>query len=100
MSTASYLEIGTVLAGRARASPLKEINSLEGFLSAADIDLVPVDADQARIALQARIKYGRGFRSGAQLNFGDCCAYALAKVRSAPLLYVGSDFDKTDIERA
>jgi ribonuclease VapC len=34
----------------------------------------------------------------ARLNFGDCLAYALAKERGCPLLYVGDDFAKTDIQ--
>ena len=35
----------------------------------------------------------------AALNFGDCFAYEVAKERGCPLLYVGDDFAKTDIER-
>jgi ribonuclease VapC len=66
----------------------------------AGIDLVPVDAEQARIALEARIRYGRGFRAAAKLNYGDCFSYALAKAKGAPLLYVGNDFDRTDISSA
>jgi ribonuclease VapC len=100
MSAASYLEAGSVLAGRRKEQPLKAIDDLDGFLAEAGIELVPVDADQARGALQARSKYGRGFGAAAGLNLGDCFSYALAKTRSAPLLYVGKDFDKTDVVSA
>jgi ribonuclease VapC len=31
------------------------------------------------------------------LNFGDCFAYALAKLTGGPLLFKGNDFKKTDI---
>jgi ribonuclease VapC len=31
------------------------------------------------------------------LNFGDCFAYALAKSKGLPLLFIGNDFKKTDI---
>jgi len=31
-------------------------------------------------------------------NFGDCFAYEVAKQHRCPLLYVGDDFTKTDIE--
>lgn len=41
-------------------------------------------------------RYGRG-RHNAGLNFGDCCAYALAKDESAPLLFKGDDFSETDV---
>ncbi|HWA89365.1 MAG TPA: type II toxin-antitoxin system VapC family toxin [Rhizomicrobium sp.] len=100
MSTASYLETGTVLAGRTPAAAQKTIDALERFLIDMSIDLVPVDAEQARLALRARIEYGRGFGAAAKLNFGDCFSYALAKTLSAPLLYVGGDFDGTDVARA
>ncbi len=42
-------------------------------------------------------KYGKG-RHPAGLNFGDCFAYALAKVLDEPLLAKGRDFPQTDIE--
>jgi ribonuclease VapC len=38
---------------------------------------------------------GRGHP--AQLNLGDCFAYARAKNAQATLLFKGEDFDKTDI---
>ena len=36
-------------------------------------------------------------RHPAQLNFGDCFAYALAKITGEPLLFKGNDFAHTDI---
>lgn len=36
----------------------------------------------------------------AGLNFGDCCAYALAKTLNVPLLFKGNDFALTDLKRA
>lgn len=44
-------------------------------------------------------QWGKGFHP-AGLNFGDCFAYALAKERDAPLLFVGSNFSRTDIRPA
>ena len=100
MSVANYVETGTVLAGRRRADPAKAIVDLDAFLAEADIALVPIDEAQARLALEARIRFGRGMGYGGALNFGDTFAYALAKVNAAPLLYVGEDFRKTDIVSA
>ena len=100
ISVASYIETGTVLAGRSPQRPLKAIEVLDEFLADSGIDLAPVDAEQGRIALRARIVYGRGFGSRAGLNYGDSFSYALAKSKSAPLLYIGNDFDKTDIVSA
>ena len=37
-------------------------------------------------------------RLNAALNFGDCFSYALAVARGEPLLFVGDDFAKTDVE--
>lgn len=100
ISAASYLEVGTVLAGRRRSDRLRAIDDLEQFLSEAAIDLVPVDPTQARLALRARIVYGRGMGHGGVLNFGDTFSYALAKSLDAPLLFTGEDFLTTDVAPA
>jgi len=100
MSVASYLETGTVLAGRRRQDRLKAIDELDVFLSEIGIDLVAVDAPQGRLALSARIVHGRGMGHGGVLNFGGAFSYALAKSLDAPLLFVGDDFTATDIRSA
>jgi ribonuclease VapC len=51
-----------------------------------------------RIAL-AYETWGRGLHP-AGLNFGDCFAYEVAKENACPLLYVGEEFSRTDIESA
>lgn len=101
MSAANYVEAGTVLAGRAKPGEEHQaIVDLDAFLTAFKIGIAPLDEQQARIALQARIAFGKGFGTRGGLNFGDCFAYALAKSRSAALLFVGDDFASTDIEPA
>ncbi len=97
MSVASYLETGTVLAGRRRSDRLRAIDDLDAFLDEAGIGLAPVDETQARLALQARIQFGRGMGHGGILNFGDAFSYALARTRQAPLLFTGDDFGTTDV---
>lgn len=64
------------------------------------ITLVPVDEAQGRAAIRARMAYGKGTGHRARLNFGDTFTYALAKVRGAPLLFVGDDFAHTDLAPA
>lgn len=59
--------------------------------------MVAVDEEQVALARDAALRYGRG-RSPASLNFGDCFSYALAVARDEPLLFVGDDFSKTDVE--
>ena len=48
-------------------------------------------------AVEAYERFGRG-RHATRLNFGDCLSYATAKLAGQPLLYVGEDFSKTDLE--
>ena len=73
---------------------------MDAFLDEAGIALAPIEAAQARVALAARIRFGRGKGHGRTLNFDDAFTYALAKVHAAPLLYVGHDFKRTDVAAA
>jgi ribonuclease VapC len=97
MSVASYVETGTVLAGRRHSDRLRAVDDLDRFLDEAGIGLAAIDAAQARLALRARIQYGRGMGHGGVLNFGDAFSYALAQVHKAPLLFIGDDFGTTDV---
>ena len=100
VSVVSYVETGTVIAGRMRDDPKGAIPLLDAFLVELGAQLHAVDETQMRIAMKARIEYGRGFGAAAGLNFGDCFAYALAKTLDAPLLFVGNDFAETDLKPA
>lgn len=61
-------------------------------------EVVAVTPAAARRIAQAYRRWGKGFHAAA-LNFGDCFAYEVAKEHACPLLYVGADFSRTDIER-
>ena len=58
----------------------------------------PVDPAAATLAINAFEAWGR--RGTAGLNFGDCFSHALATGRNVPLLFVGDDFARTDVDRA
>jgi len=58
---------------------------------------VDVSAVGARDVAKAYGRWGKGVHP-ASLNFGDCFAYALATARGSPLLFVGGDFARTDVE--
>jgi ribonuclease VapC len=60
----------------------------------------PVTVEQARIARQAYRDYGKGSGHPANLNFGDCFSYALAREKREPILYKGDDFIHTDLRSA
>jgi ribonuclease VapC len=100
VSAASYIEAATVLASRRRHKLAAWPTEFQRWFEETALDIVPVDGEQARIAVETRIRYGRGFGHPAKLNFGDCFSYALAKTLKAPLLYVGDDFGRTDIRSA
>ena len=72
---------------------------LERFLREIDGIEIPFGEDHWRKACTAYQRYGRG-RHPARLNFGDCLTYAVAKLAAQPLLLVGTDFSRTDIEVA
>ena len=60
-------------------------------------EVVPFDEIQARRAIAAFARFGKGMGHRAQLNFGDCAVYALAALRGEPVLATGNDFAATDI---
>lgn len=63
------------------------------------IEIEPLSPAGARQVAAAHARWGRG-NHPAGLNFGDCCAYALARGRGWPLLYVGEGFARTDVTPA
>ena len=93
ISVGTYLESAIVTEARFGRSG---VHSLKLFLSAAAVEFVSCDREQAEIAATAYSVYGKG-RHKASLNFGDCFAYALSKQRGEPLLFKGDDFVHTDV---
>ncbi len=69
------------------------------FLHEQQVAIIPFGEDHWRAAADAYARFGRG-RHKAALNYGDCLAYAVAKLAGQPLLAVGRDFPNTDIELA
>lgn len=93
MSAGTLTEVYIVAAGRGIASEASEL------IRRMDIEVAPVTEATARQVGEAHTRWGKGFHP-ANLNFGDCFAYVLAKERGCPLLYVGDDFAKTDVKSA
>jgi ribonuclease VapC len=73
---------------------------LDDFLARTQIEIAPVTERQARIAREAYRNFGKGSGHPAQLNYGDCFAYALATELAEPLLFKGDDFTKAGIDAA
>jgi ribonuclease VapC len=72
---------------------------LDKILEAPGMKVVAFDQRVFAGAREAFDRFGRG-RHPARLNFGDCMAYAVARVHDVPLLYKGDDFARTDIRAA
>lgn len=72
---------------------------LSRFLLEADVAIVPFTDAHFGTAMDAWLRYGRG-RHPAGLNFGDCLAYATARLAAEPLLFTGNDFRQTDLPAA
>ena len=69
------------------------------FLQTFDVNTVPFGDAHWKEACEAFLRFGRG-RHRAGLNFGDCLSYAVARLGEQPLLFVGNDFSRTDIQSA
>lgn len=76
------------------------IAKLATLLNQEGFQIVPMDAEIARLALDADRRYGRGADPRAKLNFGDLFPYALATQRGLLLLFKGNDFAATDVTPA
>jgi ribonuclease VapC len=94
LSAATYVEISVVVQRLKDPALDDEIDELIQYF---DIDIEPLTAEQAKIARRAYRDYGRGSGHPANLNFGDCFSYALAREKREPLLWKGDDFGHTDI---
>lgn len=97
VSSATLVESRMVAYNKGKA---RLVERLDMLLETFDVEIVPPDAEQADIAHAAFVAYGKGSGHPAQLNFGDCFAYALAKDKAEPLLFKGADFAHTDVRRA
>jgi ribonuclease VapC len=96
MSAANFVELCIVIEGQIGPDAGRQCDA---FFRRAGIGIEPVTVEQAHMARQAFLDFGKG-RHPAGLNFGDCFAYALAKITGEPLLFQGEDFKKTDITSA
>ena len=76
------------------------VREFDTVLADLQVESGPFTAAHAQIARDAYRDFGKGSGHPAQLNFGDCFAYALAKDADEPLLYKGNDFVHTDIRSA
>ncbi len=96
VSTVSRVEATFVIESRKGEAGRRR---LEQFLDLIGAELVAVTAEHAELACDAFRRYGKG-RHPANLNIGDCFAYAAARATGETLLFKGTDFPRTDITAA
>ncbi|MGA3205138.1 MAG: type II toxin-antitoxin system VapC family toxin [Bryobacteraceae bacterium] len=96
ISAGNFIELSIVIESQFGIEVAQQCDALFRRIG---IVIEPVTVEQAYLARQAFHDFGKG-RHTSGLNFGDCFAYALAKLTGEPLLFKGTDFQKTDIVSA
>lgn len=99
-SPIAVFEAAAGVARKRRSTVQQAVADVHDLLAAAGITQVAITPDDADAALAAFARYGKGRGHPAQLNLGDCFAYAVARRHRAPLLFKGDDFTGTDISPA
>ena len=84
----------------ARGIDLDEAERLvASFVETAKLSVQSIGSAEAWVALDAHRKFGKGVHE-ADLNFGDCFAYACIKLHADAILFKGEDFIHTDLKDA
>ena len=97
MSAATLVEAHVVVKRRFAAVSDRSRQLLDSMINRYGIAVEGLQEAHARFAVDAFYKFGKGTGAGV-LNFGDCFAYALAKHRDDGLLFIGNDFNRTDVK--
>jgi ribonuclease VapC len=96
ISAAALVEASIVADSKRQPDGMAELDLL---LNELRVEIIPVIREHAMLARTAYRDFGKG-RHPAGLNFGDCFSYALARALGEPLLFIGDDFGRTDVEVA
>jgi len=94
VGTPTLAETGIVLTARLG---VRGLTLLARLVEEAGLIVIPFAEQHARLAIDGYRRFGKG-RHPASLNFGDCLCYAIAKLAEEPLLCLGDDFTKTDLQ--
>ena len=92
-SPIAIFEAALAVCRKRHASVAEAQEDVLEFLGIAGVRTVSITGKEAEVALDAFARYGKGRGHPAQLNLGDCFAYAVAKIHQTPLLFEGDDFD-------
>jgi ribonuclease VapC len=92
----TLVEAGIVVSARTGS---QAADLLAELLAVSDAVVIEFGDLHWQEAISAWWGFGKS-RHPANLNFGDCLAYAVARVAAQPLLAKGHDFEQTDIPLA
>jgi|SRR5579859_3678570 len=98
-SSHSVISAGTLAEVRVVAGLRGLTPELNTMLDRMRFEVVPVTSETSERIGRIYGQWGKGIHP-AGLNFGDCFAYDVAKQNNCPLLFIGDDFTRTDIESA
>lgn len=98
-ATTLIISAGTLTEALIVAGSRDLYEEMDRIIITSGFKVISVGVDEARQAAAVHRMFGRGVHP-AKLNFGDCFSYAVAKKFGCPLLFIGDDFNKTDIEPA
>jgi len=93
------ISAGTVAEALIVAARRNVGEEIERLIEELGFEIFSVTLATAQRVAAAYARWGKGLHP-AGLNFGDCFAYQLAIEHGCPLLYVGDDFARTDVQRA
>ncbi len=104
IATARFAGVGAPTLAEASlelAKPLgRDVHALVArFVQEFELQVVPFSDAHFRAALEAHQRFGAG-KHRAALDFGDCLAYATARLAHQPLLADDDRFTRTDLEIA
>ena len=97
ISAATVAETGIVMLSRHGPRGADKVRTL---MQEGRLQVESVTEEHAELAVEAYGRFGKGQTGQANLNYGDCFSYALAKATGLPLLFKGGDFSQTDVEAA
>lgn len=106
VSSLVKFEASLALARRKAPSPtrkatqallLEAASVVDAFVEDLGAQEIAISPEIGKLAVHAGAAYGKAVGHVADLNFGDCFAYACAKALSVPLIYKGHDFAHTDL---
>jgi ribonuclease VapC len=96
-SPIALFETASALMARKHLPRIVTEDEIRMLLVDSGIEVLPITEQIGHLAMDAFDRYGKGRGHPAQLNMGDCFAYACAKAHGLRLLYKGNDFSRTDL---